>query len=267
MAYTEISFSSGEPLLASKMNQISQNIRDHIHGEKGVTDRVASLIIRPESDPPPGSSLLEVQKSDGTVVAKIDIDGKITAAKFESTVPTGSPPLIISSTDLVSNLNAEFWQGKSPSDINFISASPNPAYIYYLNFFYENLEGSYETPGDAWLEIEMTNLTIDDLRKQFIRMRLRLSSGDGTEVKARFRVQKSTGETIVVSDEVSTTSTTLVWLECYCTSILVGNTYNADWGETVTLFLGLFASGTNTVHWDALRFYYAERFFRTGRVT
>ena len=44
-AYSFQTFSAGEVLGASKMNQIEVNIRDHVHGSAGVTSTFASIVL------------------------------------------------------------------------------------------------------------------------------------------------------------------------------------------------------------------------------
>jgi len=267
MAFEDLTFYQGEVLTASKLNQIVQNVRDHVHGKDGVTERAAKIIIQPDSDPASGTKLFEIRDAAGSTLISGDIDGKLSASQLESTVASGTPPLIIASTDMVSNLNAEYWSGKLPSDLILEGPSPDPSYLSWDSAaFYSNTNGTSQDTGGSWVQVLSTTFTLDSVLKQFLKIRFLLASSTGETVRASVQISNPSGQLIGGAYTVSETSTTLTEHIVYPPSLVASTTSNAaSWNDTITIELYVLSPSGTQVSWDDFYAYFVREALVTGR--
>jgi hypothetical protein len=264
MGYIALVFVEGEILTAAKLNQILENIRSHVHGSGEVGSRVAKITIQPEQDPPAGSYLMEFRRADGTVVGSGTIEGDLSLLQLESSAASGTAPLIITSSALVSNLNAELWNGKRPSDLIWEAPALPGDKLDWDDPFFQNLGGSLVGDGTFQTAVS-TTFPLSELRRQFIRSAFAISSGDGTAVDAKVEFYNSSAQLIQETDIVSTTSTTYVSFNLYSDSLLTGNSVDARFGETIEIRFLLRAAAGNTAYWDYFNAHFTRPFV-TGRL-
>jgi hypothetical protein len=238
MSYQEIGFSSGEIVPATKLNQIFLNIRDHIHG-RDAPERFAFLIIRPTTDPAAGTLLLDVQNAAGSSLISLDSDGNLAITGKLSL--SGSPPLIVASNTLVVNLNADLWNGKADADFIFNEAPASDSrYCSWLLDAYFRYLSSASATGTGWIVLDSFASTLDDLKKQFLRAIMDVYTSDGQTAQVKVQVRKSDDTTVIwESDPISSTalSTDPDTITFYSPCLMAGNTYNADWNETLYYYL------------------------------
>lgn len=101
------------------------------------TDSVYQAVLKKDSDT---TAKLSIQnKSDGSDVAVYSFaaDGNLTTKKLTaqtqlvSQVGTGTPPLVVSSSTLVNNLNAQYWGGEAKP--TYFTGSTYPTFQQYVS--------------------------------------------------------------------------------------------------------------------------------------
>lgn len=104
-------------------------------------------------------------KADGTIALTADWDAgsfEIRAQTLESDVATGTAPLTIASTTLVTNLNADLLDGKNTGTSGNVVPLLDGANTWSANQTYnDNIKNVFGTGSDATIYYDATNLIID----------------------------------------------------------------------------------------------------------
>jgi len=252
MSYLNQTVQLGEIPSSGFFNQISQNIKDHIHGKDGVTLRFASLVVQPDSALGDEEALFGLNRADGSSLIKGLYGGREVASQFEA------DRLSVSSSTMVSNLNVERWQGRLISDLSLVG----PQVIEISKFdwedgcFYYNGEGGSTTATDWVLQFSFT-FDLDHLRKQLLKFQVDLWGDPEPTAVAWIKViaKKSNGQIISGTNTGRRSRDTA---DLYLVSLLSDlNSNPADFGETITIEVYLKAED-GTANWDEFYAYFPK---------
>lgn len=97
---------------------------------------------------------------NATPAEKLDVAGSVkTDSQFKSTIATGTPPLSVTSTTVVSNLNADMLDGKHASDFALSHSHPYDNYGSW-SFAVDGVTKDAITSGDVLDFVSGSNVTI-----------------------------------------------------------------------------------------------------------
>ena len=267
MSYQFLIFQEGEILTALELNQILDNIKAHIHGLGGVTNRVGSLTVRPSTDPLETDPVLTLQKADGSTSSEFQAGGSLKGAQLELTAITNA--LAVNSQTLVPNLNTQFWSSKTFDNLFFKApALLEDPFAWELSdeYFYYNGTGGSTTSTTLELQFTTTFL-LDDLTKQVPFFRYQLKTSDATNYAYSSIIISKEDGTQIHSKSALTYSINFETIQIGFPSLLeINPDVPVSLGETLRIefFISVDEPGA-TAYWDEFYGFFCKPFL-TGRL-